>query len=90
MHILARDFWRKLPPTEAAAFNARDLLVSGGMKSPVDDFNMFLRRFNNGTTNTVTLQVLYATGRELYGYENFWRKGIGPTVFAKLHFVRKA
>jgi hypothetical protein len=79
MYVLARDYWEKLAPTKVAAFYAHGMLLSGSCPVfPVPGLVMFLRQFNSGIIDTVTLQVLYITGRELHGYEKIWEEGRHP------------
>jgi hypothetical protein len=66
MKILAKDFSTRLSPVEAATFSARHVLLSGN--------NHYVPAVIAMAVMEEDLDILYAAGRELEGYEALWDK----------------
>jgi TPR repeat protein len=76
---ITRDFLTRLSLVEAATFSARYVLLSGN--------NHVVPAFIAEAVCAEDLEILYATGRELEGYEALWDKDRVPTAAEHLKCI---
>ena len=72
MWRLASEFSDRLSPVEVATFGARFVLYSGNHIFVGPGIDDMVQRSRAGSLGANDVAVLYAAGRELEGYDQFW------------------
>lgn len=78
MHLLVRLFSKQLSQVEAATFEGRQVLYGGWGIHIVPFICDAERRLEKKVADGNDLDILYALGRELEGYDQFWDHGNVP------------